>query len=523
MIMKTQQNYWSYFIAFFLGALLPFAFAPYEIFPLAIIAPAGLLLLWLNASPRRAFRLGFLFGLGLFGVGVYWVYISIHVFSDMSNFLAAFITAGFICILALCPAVVGYILNRYFPTQNTTKITCAFPAIWVVSEWVRSWLFTGFPWLFLGYSQTGTPLSGYAPLFSVYGVSLAVLLSSAFLVNAILALKQKNYKSGYQNLFALVMIWMVASLFSLIPWTKTQGRPIDVSLVQGNIPQSIKWSPEHLQLSLDTYENLTSPLWAKDKLIIWPEAAIPMTLQNAENYINALDQKARENNSHLLLGIPIEDINGKGFYNAIVSLGQDKVVYLKRRLVPFGEYTPFAKFLSKLFNYLNIPTADILPGNIQQKPLIIGQTKILPTICYEIAFPEMLKTQDKTIGLILTVTNDAWFGKSSAQAQHLQMAKMRAIEFGRPVLFVSNDGITAIINANGQIKAAAPAYQAFVLNGQVQPTYGLTPWMRNGMDPILFILICLLAAAIRHRKAANRDKVTHRALLPEIQPNNKTE
>jgi len=486
------------------GIILTFAFAPYEIFPLAILAPAGLLALWLKVTPSagHAFRLGFLFGLGLFGGGVYWVFTSIHLFGGVPTPLAIVITAGLIAILALIPASVGYFLNRYFPNQTTAKLVLAFPAIWVLSEWVRSWIFTGFPWLLLGYSQTNSPLKGYAPILGVYSISLALTVSSGLVVNAVFKYKQKAFKALYLNLLSFTIIWIAGGLFCLIPWTVPQGEPLTVSLVQGNIPQSIKWSPEHLQLSLDRYTDLTQPLWGKSHIIIWPEASVPLPLQNAEEFINALDDKAKESGSALILGIPIRTPDGKSYYNSVVTLGADKSVYSKRHLVPFGEYTPMEALLSHALQFMDIPMSEMRAGDIDQAPLVVGKTKILASICYEIAFPQLTRSTDKSIGMLLVVTNDAWFGESNAEPQHLQMAAMRALEFGKPVLFVSNDGITAIINPKGQIEASIPQREATVLNGKVQPMYGITPWLFNGIDPVLFLTLIFIFISVRANKIA---------------------
>ncbi|EKD71545.1 MAG: hypothetical protein ACD_46C00163G0002 [uncultured bacterium] len=488
-------------VASLFGVLLAISFAPFDIFPLAILAPAGLLFLLLGVSPKRAFWLGFSFGLGLFGAGVYWVYISVHTFGDVLPILAGLITAALVGILALFPATACYLSNRYFPVLDRTKNYFAFAACWVLIEWIRSWLFTGFPWLFVGYSQTNSPLKGFAPIFSVYGVSLAALICSSLIVFAFLFYQQKNYRRVYINLFTIACIFTIGGLLSLIPWTTSAGKPIRVSLVQGNIPQSLKWSPDHLSLSFERYQQLTETLWNKSQIIIWPEAAIPMTLQNAQSFINEMDKKARENNTHLILGIPIKNENGIGYYNAIVSVGSDLKVYLKRRLVPFGEYIPFEKYFSRAFSILDIPLANMQAGKPFQAPLEIDGIKILPSICYEIAFPELIRSTDKNIGLLLTVTNDAWFGKSTAQAQHLQMAAMRAIEMGRPVLFASNDGITAVITPDGRIDTSAPAYEPTVLSTTVQPTKGLTPWMTNGIDPILFILLVIFVISVFEARA----------------------
>lgn len=478
--------------AILLGVSLAFAFAPYEIFPLAVIAPAGLLILLANASPKHAFWLGYLFGIGLFGTGVSWIYNSIHLFGDVPAWLSTMITAGFAGILALFPAAACYFTSRLSPAPTQAKWVFIFPSVWVFSEWFRSWMFTGFPWLFLGYSQTNSPLRGIAPFFSVYGVSLAVAMTSGLGVNACQWFKKKDYQRGYLNLMAIMTLWTAAGLLNLIAWTTPAGKPLEVSLVQGNIPQELKWSPEHLQLSFDRYASMTAPLWGQDKIIIWPEAAIPMTLQDAEPFINALDAKAAATGSHVILGIPIQTPEKNGYYNALVSVGAYRNTYVKRRLVPFGEYIPFQQVFAYVFNYLNIPMSDMAPGEMSQPPLIINHIKIQPSICYEIAFPELTRFTDSDIGLLLTVTNDAWFGKSSAQAQHLQMAQMRAIELGRPVLFVGNDGITAIINQDGKIDAAAPAYQGYVLNGKIQPYTGTTPWMNIGIDPLFFLLISFI-------------------------------
>ncbi|HEX4044351.1 MAG TPA: apolipoprotein N-acyltransferase [Gammaproteobacteria bacterium] len=483
--------------ALLLGAMLTLAFAPYDIFPLAIIAPAGLLGLWLPVSATRAGWLGFLFGIGFFGTGIYWVFHSIHVFGNVPPLPAGLITGGLIAILAIFPALTGYFFNRYLPLTNT-KILLFFPALWVFSEWLRSFLFTGFPWLLVGYSQIHTPLKGYAPLMSVYGVSLVTLLSSTIIVNLIRhARAQKNLVNlnVYLHLFALAMIWLVGGAVSIINWTKPTGNPITVSLVQGNIAQAVKWSPEYLQLSLNTYENLTKPLWGKSQLIIWPEAAIPLPLTQASSFIEKMNREALKSGSTLIFGIPIEAAQG-GYYNAIATVGKEKIVYLKRRLVPFGEYIPFSHYSSYFLNFMDIPMANMVPGKMRQKPFILHtgeeEIKILPAICYEIAFPMLMYSNDSTIGLVLTVNNDAWFGDSSAQAQHVQMAAMRALELSRPVIFLSNDGITAIIDAAGTITAAAPVRTTYVLNSIVQPRSGLTPWMQYSLNPVLALLLFFL-------------------------------
>lgn len=487
--------------------MLMFAFAPFEIYPLAIIAPAGLCALIYGASRKKAFWFGYLFGIGLFGSGVYWIYISISKYGDVPAFIAAALTSALILYLSLFPALTCYLSKRFFTTNHHAQIVYTFPAFWVLLEWIRSWLFTGFPWLLIGYSQTNSPLKGYAPIFSVYGVSLAVILTCALLVNGIIQIRQRHYQSGYMNIFSIVCIWLLASALTLIPWTQPNGNPITVSLVQGNIPQALKWDPKRVQLSFTRYEEMSKPLWGKSNIIIWPEIAIPVPLGHAEAFINDMSDLASKTNTQLILGIPIAAEDRNGYHNAIITLGNDQNVYLKRHLVPFGEYIPFRNIFARAFDFMNVPMSNLEPGRFEQNALKSGNNKILPSICYEIAYPGLTRTSNPAVNFILTITNDAWFGKSTAQAQHLQMAAMRSIEMAKPGLFVSNDGITAIISANGAILAAAPSHIPTVLTGVIQPYFGMTPWMRNGIDPVLIIVIVLFALAYRaSRPTANNQK-----------------
>lgn len=486
-------------LAFLTGMMLTLAFAPFEIFPFAILAPTVLLALWLHVSKGRAFFRGWLFGLGLFGTGVYWVYISVHTFGNAATPVALIITGGFIALLALFPAFTGYSLNRYFTRNTPTKILCAFPAIWVLMEWVRSWTFSGFPWLFLGYSQLNTPLKGFAPIFSVYGVSLAVILSSALLFYAIFSLRKAKYKSFYLSLFTLAMIWIIGSVLSFIHWTKPEGALVKISLVQGNIPQELKWNPDQVLPTLKEYQNLTHKHW-DSKIIIWPESAIPILLQQAGGFIETMANDANKHHASIITGVPIASDTYGSYYNGVVTLGNGEGVYLKQRLVPFGEFVPFSSVFKSLFDILKIPMSDFIPGPNKLSFINIDNLKIATFICYEIAFPEQVRSRDGETGMILTVSNDAWFGHSIAQAQHLEMGQMRALEMGRPVLFVSNNGITAFIHPDGKIQSEAPQFVTYVLTDSIQAYTGKTPWQYVGMDPILILLFILLSIAIYVQK-----------------------
>ncbi len=481
------------------GILLTLAFAPYHFYPLAIFLPTVMYGLWQFLSAKQAFWRGWWFGIGFFGFGIYWIFISIHTYGNASIYLSALFTGGLIAILAIFTGLTGFLLNRYFQYSTDTRLFCAFPAIWVFLEWVRSWIFTGFPWLLLGNSQIYSPLRGYA-IFGVYFVSWVVLLSASILFKIFSQARQKQFRSCFLALFILIVIWIIGAGLNLVQWTHPQGAPIKVSLVQGNIPQEMKWSPDTIQSTLETYRKLSEPHW-DSKLIIWPEAAITVPMQRVQDYLDQMNDIAKNHDANLITGIPVETVTGNSYYNAVIMLGKNKGYYIKERLVPFGEYVPFSGALQKLLDVLNIPMSNFVPPtNFNTPPMQIDDIKISTFICYEIAFPQLVRTPDENISLLLTVSDDAWFGRSIAQAQHLEIAQMRALEMGRPVLFVSNNGLTAIINAKGNIQSIAPPFQEYVLTDTVQPMRGKTPWQRVGMDPILLILIFSILIAIRQNR-----------------------
>lgn len=482
-------------VALFSGALLTLAFAPFSCWVLAILSPAFLLSVWLNATPLRACWRGWLFGCGLFGTGVYWVFISIYEYGHAPFIVALLITISFIALLAFFPAIVGYVFKRFFPKPLHTALIYAFPALWVLLEWIRSWILTGFPWLLLGSSQVTSPLKGYAPIIGVYGVSLAVILTSAFCVDAVLSFKQKQNKHGLLCIIGVVLLWGLGAVLSTLSWTQPYRQPIKVSLVQGNIPQTLKWSVEEIIPTLQKYRDLTEKHW-DSSLIVWPEAAIPLTFQDAYPFLMNMNKKAYQHHAAIILGIPIKATLHELYYNGVVTIGNGQGVYIKRFLVPFGEYIPMPRLLGRFFNVLNIPFPESTPGPMKAKPIEVQGIHIATFICYEIAYPELALYQEP-VQLLLTVSNDAWFGRSIAQAQHLEIAAMRALELGKPLLFVSNNGITAVIHPNGTIQSQVPPFEPAVLTDIVQPMTGQTPWTWLTLNPVLLTIVVFLWIAVR--------------------------
>lgn len=489
----------SPWLALFGGLLSVFAYAPFRIFPLAF---AGLVLLLFSlqaATPGQAAKRGWLFGAALFAGGIYWVFISLYRYGHLPVAAALPATAVFIACLASFPALACWLLNRYFPgTPDNPARLLAFPALWVLVEWVRSWVLSGFPWLSLGYSQTYSPLKALAPVLGLPGVSLAAALSAALMLQLFFP-NRRRYAA-----FCLASLWGGCCLLSLIVWTAPAGKPVTVSLVQGNIPEQIKWSSDQLSPTLDTYTRLSAPLWQNSDLIIWPESAIPDFLDSQQPFLDHIDTLAKSHHAAFLTGIPVRLAGQSGYYNAVVAFGEGHGFYLKQRLVPFGEFIPFQRFLSGLLTRLDIPFLDFRPGPSRAPPLTAGLLRLSTFICYETAFPELGRFQDLSVNALLAVSNDAWFGHSSAQSQHLDMAAMRALETGRPLLFVANDGPTALIGPTGTVLASLPAHRSLVLTAQIQPMQGKTPWLVRGMDPLLMIVSTLLAGAVWRRRTNAR-------------------
>ncbi len=478
------------------GAALPLAFSPFDFFPLAFLAPALLFHLWLEGSPARAAWRGFLFGLGMFGVGVSWVYISLHNFGHMPVPLAALATFLFVVVLALYPALLGFIQARWLDRQRSTHVLLALPALWVLFEWIRSWFLSGFPWLNLGYSQSGTWLVGVASWVGVYGVSFMVAIVSGLLAQS-LRVPEKILR---RYLPILLAIFLSGWLAGKIEWTEPVGAPLSVALVQGNVPLELKWQPAYRDVILERYRALSEQ--ATDaRLIVWPEAAIPARLDEIDpTYLAELKRR----NADFLVGVVERDQTTRQYYNSVVSLGRGAGLYRKQHLVPFGEFLPFPVLFRWLLDSLHIPMSDFSRGTADQSPLTAAGHKIGVSVCYEDAFGEEIIRALPQATLLVNVSEDAWFGDSLAPHQRLQIARLRALEAGRPMLRAANTGPSAAIDHRGKVVARSPQFEVAVLHIVVQPRQGDTLYARYGNAPILgFIGLLLVFAAWRERHRAS--------------------
>jgi len=503
-IKLTNPNTIANFGALLAGVLLVFAFAPFYFYPLAIISPAILLYLWLQCDYKQAFWRGFSFGLGFFGFGTSWVFVSIHTYGNTSAILAGFITGLFVLLFTIFPAVNGYWLNRFFPNTNNIKIYIAFPCTWVLLEWFRSIFLTGFPWLFLGASQTNSPLHSLTPIIGEYGVSFVVLLISALLVDAF---RRKNI-SVFKPLLIILLIGCSAYGLTFVTWTRATGNPVTVSLIQGDIPQQMKWDETYLKNTLQKYYDLTQSHWDSN-IIIWPEAAVPLLLQSAQNYISLMESQAKQHNVALILGIPIQQ--GFSYYNALIVLGNGHGIYYKRHLVPFGEYVPLESYLRGLIGIFNLPMSAFSAGDAHQQELQAAGINFAAFICYEVAYANLVSNDLPQAQLLVNISDDAWFAHSFALAQQLQMAQVRAQETGRYALISTNDGLTAIISPQGKIISQVPPYISAVLTGTVTAMVGSTPFVYLGVNSIVgfFAVLFLLGWIFERRYSRQFHQYSH--------------
>ena len=505
-------------IAFLAGCATVLGYAPFGFFPLPVVTLAVLFVLWQRAPHARgAARAGFAFGLGLFLFGASWVYVSLHDFGAMPLPLAAFATLAFCMVLALMPAAAGYLCAR-LTAPAVVKFVAAAPALWTIAEWTRGWIFTGFPWLAVGYSQIpASPLAGYAPVVGIYGVSLAAAVSAG--VIAALWQKARDERTKERDLyvdasrlspfilrlvssfrlspfaFLLVALWATGFALQKVEWTQPVGEPVTVSLIQGNVAQDLKWRAEELNATLDAYVELAAS--APGRLVVLPETALPLFLdQVPRGYLDALSLRARSGGGDVLIGVP-ERPPGGAYYNSVVSVGSSPTqTYRKSHLVPFGEFIPLRPVLGWLVSVLAIPLQDFTRGSPDQRPLEVAGQRVAADICYEDAFGEEIIRQLPAATLLVNMSNVAWFGRSLAPRQHLQISQARALETGRYMLRATNTGMTAVVDPRGRVEASAPEFTRTVLTREVRGYGGATPYVRIGNYGALALCAALIVAAL---------------------------
>ncbi|MCF7981527.1 MAG: apolipoprotein N-acyltransferase [Pseudomonadales bacterium] len=485
------------------GALAPFSFSPFELWPLGIASLFLLLLVLDSASPRQAFWRGWLYGIGFFGVGASWVYFSIHEYGYAPAPLAVFLTALFVASLALLLSAPFACSYQFFFARRQLGALLGFPALWVLFEWLRSWLLTGFPWLFIGNAHIDTWLAGWAPITGVYGLSLIVALTASVFFYGIGHLSHPRRIIPSLVILAILLLWPAGLVLQNITWSKAYADPLLVTLVQPNISQHVKWRPEQQNKTLTLLRNLSEQQLASD-LIIWPENAIPLFVHQADNYLRSFNAAGARSRTTFISGIPHWQPASTGssqqLHNSLIAFGYGADgIYHKQKLVPFGEYIPLQKLLRGLIQFFDLPMSDFRPGPQNQPLLQIKRgnqsIQIAPFICYEIVYPDFVRNLARQSDLLLTVSDDSWFGTSIGPHQHLEMARMRALENSRYLVRGTNTGITAIINEDGQILDQAAQFQQTSLTGKIRLMSGFTPFSRWGSVPLLLLCFILLIVA----------------------------
>ena len=491
--------------ALLLGAATVFGFAPFGLSALPVLTLAGLFWLWQRATPRAAASFGFAFGIGLFGAGASWVYVALSLFGGMAGVLAAIATVVFCAYLALFPALAGWTAARVTAGDDALRLAAS-AACWTLTEWLRSWMFTGFPWLSVGYAHVQAPLAGYAPLGGVFLVGLAVAASAALAVQIATALEARRQRAALAASVALVAIWAAGFGLRAIDWSHPVREPLSVSLVQGNVEQDVKFERAHREATLTVYAALAAE--AKGRLIVLPESALPMFADEVPSeYVARLRDEAQKRGGDLLLGLFLAEPGERGeqdrYYNSVVTVGQAPLqVYRKRHLVPFGESIPLKPVTGWFINrVLHIPIADQTAGPADQAPFAVAGERLAVNICYEDAFGSELAREAAEATLLVNVTNDAWYGRSLAAEQHEQIAAMRAVETARPMLRATNTGITSIIDHRGREVARLPWFTRGILEGKIAGREGATPYLRLRDAPPVAIALVVIAICFARRRS----------------------
>jgi apolipoprotein N-acyltransferase len=492
----VQRRFVGSAIALVAGMALALSFAPLDIWPLAFVAPAVLMWLWQDSAPRRAAVHGFWFNAGTFSVGTYWLYIAIAQIGGAPLLLTFFLMIGLISIMGAYHALLGWFVAKYLPSRGALRWILGIPGAWLIIEWWRGWFLTGFGWLSLGYSQTDTWLAGFAPVIGQFGIGLVILIVAGALLTLWLGSRRERLVAG-----ALIFV-VAGAAFALHgrSWTSPSGAPVSVAIVQGAIPQDEKWIDENLEKTLEVYRDLTRQAHGA-QIIVWPESAIPDLANNHIDFYKTVYQEASAKGSSLVMGtMRMEENPRTGEAEAFNSvLAMDRASpgvgwYDKHHLVPFTEFVPVPDFVRKWLCLRNLPCADFTHGAAKQEPFEAAGQKIAASVCYEDAYGSTQLPALRTATMLVNVTNDAWFGESTARYQHLQISRMRSLEAGRPMVRAANTGVSAVIDSDGRIVATAAEYAPTVLVADLQPRIGLTPYARTGNS--LIVMLALVLAGV---------------------------
>lgn len=504
----ARVKFWPRLLAVLAGSLITLSLAPVNFWPASLLAPLLLWRLLINTPLKQAVILGWLFGLGLFGSGASWVFVSIYYHSATPLAVALLLTSLFIAFLACFYAFFAWVFSRYLAQAPALL---AFPALWLLVEMLRSWLFTGFPWLLLASGHLNSPFTGWLPLVGVYATGFLLVLAALagyLLIEGLLKARQKQQSFFTQAIskhnlglaLCLLIIFGTGLGFKHYEWTQPTGETLSLGLVQPNTAQADKWQPEKRFEILRNHLELTQNLAGAD-LILWPETSIPLFAQEADSFFSLVLQQTNPN-AGLISGL-ITYKSANDYYNSLVSAGAASGSYDKVKLVPFGEYVPFESLIRGITDFFNLPMSGFSQGKNYPSQLSFNNSQIAPLICYEVAYPNFSAKQAKAANWLLTVSNDAWFGESLGPLQHLELAQLRALESGKPLVRVTNTGISGLVSHLGQLEVSLPRFTASSAKLELAPREGQTPFSQLTTWPWLILSLLLLAWAYLSKKINN--------------------
>ena len=482
----------SRLLVFVLGAATTLAFAPFGWSMLGPVLILPLLYICLTVAPRDAAGHAFWYGFGLFLTGTYWIYISVHVYGQAPLWIAVLLMVGLALLMAVVLSIGGWLISRLSLGEPWLLLFIG-PAAWVVVEWVRSWILTGFPWMALGYGQIDSPLAGWAPILGVYGVSFMLVLSTAAIIAALMAATARGRIIG---MAVVVLPWIVGSALSFANWTEPDGKALRATILQAGVSQDKKWDRDQLLPIMEYYHSTTLSV-ADSDIVLWPEVAIPAINDQVESFIARVESDVRMSGQTLLFGILERSyersVDGR-IYNSVMLIGgEERQSYRKRHLVPFGEYFPVPSSVREWMRMRNLPVTDLAKGPAVQPLLTAANgTQFGVAICYEDAYGAEQLYALPDAGILINVSNDAWFGDSIAPHQHLEIARMRSLEFGRPALRSTNTGISAFIAADGELLQTGKQFEPELMTENIQPRRGITPYARGGNWPIIGLCLTIL-------------------------------
>jgi apolipoprotein N-acyltransferase len=500
LLLPADKPRLSRVIAFVLGALTTLAFAPFGWSLLAPLLVMPILYICLTVAPRDAAGHAFWYGFGLFLTGTYWIYISVHVYGNAALWIAVLLMVGLALIMASISSVGGWLMSRLSLGEPWLLLLIG-PAAWVLVEWVRGWILTGFPWMALGYAQIDTPLAGWAPVLGVYGVSFMLLLSATAIIATLTAATARGRVTG----MALILLpWIMGGILNFVEWTKPDGQALRATILQAGVSQDKKWDRDQLLPIMEYYHGATLSV-ADSDIVLWPEVAIPALNDQVESFIARVEADARMNGQTVLFGILERSfersVEGRIYNSVMLVGGEERQSYRKRHLVPFGEYFPVPPSVREWMKMQNLPHADLSAGAAVQPLLTAADgTRFGVAICYEDAYGTEQLYALPDAGILINVSNDGWFRDSIAPHQHLEIARMRSLEFGRPALRSTNTGISAFIGPAGELLHAGKQFEPELITANIQRRTGKTPYVSAGNWPIIGLCLAILGMLwIRNR------------------------